>query len=732
MPTPHLHRRSFATFAVALTVALQAGAAQDPQVDGGVAAAQPIDESPFPASTAIAEGVSPEALARLEALVRGFVDQGQVVGAELQVIVNGRSILHGAYGWRDRESETPMEPGSVFCVRSMTKPLIGTALWMLIGDDLVELDDPVSKYLPYFDAEGLRDVTIEHLMTHTGGFPYSLLVGRDLASLGDIQAVAALGADYTLDFEPGSAFQYSDQGTDTLTAVIEVASGGSAADFVRARILEPLGMEESTLLMTEGNALRARACSKYAGAPGEWKRFWSPQDPPLFPFFLGSQGLYATLDDYALFMQLWLDKGRAGRERLIRPAYVRKALRPGPFPLPAGTGLPGARVDYGHLMELWTRPEEGAAEGAAEAEREVVAFGHNGSDGTHAWVFPDSRAMVLYFTQSRGTMTGVQVEEALGELFLGAPFDPNQLAPPHDDYLGYYRENDEDLYRGIIEDGDELALEVLGRGVVALDYAGEDQWKIRMNPGTVLAFQRGEAGEVTGYAIGDHREYRFEPDADLPGAEEVVAKVLAAHRLDLLADLGPMRRTGTIEIASVNMEGELTTLTAWPDRFRVDSITGESFERVAFDGEVLRSETSATEFEVLEGERAAWARTDHLLAHFGDLSRWHSSLRVIQRLSDDGVDVLIVRAGDTSGPATTLYIEAETGLVRRVDSFALIPGMGRMGQSAEFGDFRDVSGMQLPFATKIELANPIIGEIRVVIGQTELGVDVPEGSFELK
>ena len=106
---------------------------------------------------ALAEGVSPEALAELSQLVQSFVDEEEIVGAELLVIKNGRSILHEAYGWRDREAELPMETGGVFCVRSMTKPVVGAAILMLIEDDLLELDDPVAKHLPAFDVEGSRD-----------------------------------------------------------------------------------------------------------------------------------------------------------------------------------------------------------------------------------------------------------------------------------------------------------------------------------------------------------------------------------------------------------------------------------------------------------------------------------------------------------------------------------------------------------------------------------------------
>src|SRR6185436_11846352 len=106
--------------------------------------------------------------------------------------------------------------------------------------------------------------------------------------------VADLGGTAALAFAPGTGFEYSDQGTDTLAALIEVVTGAPAEVFVRERLLEPLGMSDSACLMTDDQPLRARACSLYVGSPGAWSRYWSPADKALFPIFLGSQGLYST------------------------------------------------------------------------------------------------------------------------------------------------------------------------------------------------------------------------------------------------------------------------------------------------------------------------------------------------------------------------------------------------------------------------------------------------------
>jgi CubicO group peptidase (beta-lactamase class C family) len=135
----------------------------------------------FPPSTALEQGISPEILAGLSALVRSFVETDEIVGAELQVIVHGRTVLHEGYGWRDREERVPMEPGGVFCVRSMTKPLIGAAIWMLVEDGRLKLGDRAAKYLPALEGEGLRDITIEQLLRHESGLPMSLILGRGSA-----------------------------------------------------------------------------------------------------------------------------------------------------------------------------------------------------------------------------------------------------------------------------------------------------------------------------------------------------------------------------------------------------------------------------------------------------------------------------------------------------------------------------------------------------------------------
>ncbi len=692
--------------------------------------------SPFPASTPIEEGLSPDVVAGLSELVQGFVDSGEVVGAELLVIKNGRTVLHGAFGMRDAEREVPMEPGGVFCVRSMTKPLIGTAIGMLLEEKKIRLDDKVATYLPAFGAESTQGITIEQLLQHSSGLPMSKIIAVDPRSLTSIREVADLGGGAELEFEPGTDFNYSDQGTDTLTALIEVVTGAPAEEFVQARILDPLGMGETTCIMTAGHPLRDRACSAYSGNPGYWSRFWGPEDEALFPIFLGSQGLYSTAVDYAKYLDMWMRKGRGRDGRLIRSSSVRRALRPGPAKRVGGTGFPGLESSYGSLIQLWMSATP--ADPAGEQARELVAFGHTGSDGTHAWAFPKEKAMVLYFTQSRGTTTGMQVEDKLGELLLSAPFNPIEAAPPLEQHVGYYCEvTENDRYRSIVHHPEGIALEILGKAVVPLIYAGGDRWKLKISPGTVLEFDRSDSGEVTGYHIGDHYEYRFDPEPDLPSADEVAGHIAATHKIDSLASVGCLTLQSEVSLEKQGLSGTRTAWYAAPNSWRIDEVIGDQTSATAFDGDSVRMQVGDKPVEVLSADAAAALSSVGLADRFGDWRKRGETATVIQRIEQtngDGtkLNVLLVRLGDTSGPATTLYIDEDRWIVGRLDGMTEIPGLGKLGQVIEFGDFREIGGMFIPYQAELELANPMIGKITSTVTEASTAKVMPVGHFRLE
>ena len=120
-----------------------------------------------------------------------------------------------------------------------------------------------------------------------------------------------------------------------------------------------------------------------------------------------------------------------------------------------------------------------------------------------------------------------------------------------------------------------------------------------------------------------------------------------------------------------------------------------------------------------------------MLARFGDWKSWYPSFEVVQELHRQGRKVILVRMGNCSAPATTLYVDAETGRMIHTDGMAEVEGMGTIGQRVSYGDFRDVSGVLLPYRSEVEIANPLIGTIATQVTEIEVGVQLAEGVFEL-
>lgn len=250
-------------------------------------------QTPFPPATPESQGMSSAALAELVTIINGYLARDMVVGAEFLVVKNRHTVLHEVFGWKDRENGEPMEPGTIFNVRSMTKPLTGAAAQMLIDEGLLSLGDTAAAFLPGFDNDASREITIEQLLTHRSGLPTGILASvddyPDLWSMGN--AVGEIGPV----FPPGSKFWYSDAGTDALGAVVEQVSGTGLQDFVTSRLLEPLQMGDSfSCSPGEGHPLWDRVASLYFPYLGVWTKFWEPDGSPFYPFTWGSQTLYAT------------------------------------------------------------------------------------------------------------------------------------------------------------------------------------------------------------------------------------------------------------------------------------------------------------------------------------------------------------------------------------------------------------------------------------------------------
>lgn len=375
-------------------------------------------------------GIPAETLAELSATIGKHVEEGHIVGAEFLIVSGGQAILHETYGWRDREKPEPMEPNTIFNIRSMTKMLTGASAQILIDEGRLHLDDKASQYLPGFSNVKSGGITIEQLLTHRSGLPLSTLTRLD--EFADLYSLANSIGERGPEFAPGSKFWYSDAGSEVLGAVVEVTSGVALDQFVRERLLDPLDMND-TFYLTEPEAPLGRFASLYIGASGSWQKWWTPGEP-FYPFAWGSQSLYSTPADYARFLTMLMNKGTYRERRILSEDAVDRILTPVSVMTnlgsdqPAPTGFPFTEVYYGQMSVL-----------NVSSDGQLRVFGHSGSDGTWAWAFPEHDVMVLYFTQSRGQATGIRLETDLDRLLVHPEYvPPPEVVERYEPYLGTY------------------------------------------------------------------------------------------------------------------------------------------------------------------------------------------------------------------------------------------------------------------------------------------------------
>ena len=238
--------------------------------------------SPLPRGTPAEVGLSAERLDRLTAVLKADVDAGLMPGIVALVARHGKVAYLETIGRRDPAGPAPMTADTIFRIYSMSKPIASVAAMMLVEEGRIGLDDPVSKYIPAFAdlkvatsrptggggngggepeiAPARRPPTVQDLLRHTSGLTYGFF-GEGPAKKGYLAANVTKGdfdnaefaerlARLPLAYQPGTTWDYS-HSTDVLGRVVEVASGLSLYAFEKARLLDPLGMADTSFTVPE-------------------------------------------------------------------------------------------------------------------------------------------------------------------------------------------------------------------------------------------------------------------------------------------------------------------------------------------------------------------------------------------------------------------------------------------------------------------------------------------------
>ncbi len=377
-------------------------------------------------------GLSSRGLQHLSRHIQGYIDDGRLPGAITLVGRRGKVVHFETHGQRDIEAAKPVEPDTIFRIFSMTKPIVSIALMALYEEGRFQIDDSVSDYIPQFegleviDANGgrrppIREMTIADLLRHTSGLASRTdpVVGAayEAAGLwtsssgGTLQdAIDKLGT-LPLKCDPGAQFNYG-VSTDVLGYLCEVLSRQRLDDFLRARVLEPLGMDDTDFYVPEPELGRFAANYRPGEAgeprtvltdrPDASSRYGSPRS-----YLSGAGGLVSTASDYARFCKMLANRGEFEGERIIGARTLEFMTR---------NHLPGGR----DLAQM-------GSESAGETRREGVGFGlgfavlldpseagligtpgeyyWGGAGSTAFWVSPADDLFVVFMTQLQPSST---------------------------------------------------------------------------------------------------------------------------------------------------------------------------------------------------------------------------------------------------------------------------------------------------------------------------------------
>ena len=346
-------------------------------------------------------GFSKSDLDKINEKMSSLVEDGSAVGHSTLVLKDGKEVFFGAWGQQNRAKKTPVSRDTIFRIYSMSKPITSVAAMQLVEQGKLKIDSPVSDYLPEFkelkvledgkEVEPKRVMKVRDLLRHTSGLTYGFFGNTEIDKR--YQRALILLTDPTIEktvtklsripllHHPGTQFHYS-VSTDVLGRVIEVASGESFDQYLNKNIFEPLKMQDTHFTLPGEKLDRFAELYKPAGggklSPANAissARFVSSENT----YYSGGGGLCSTIDDYARFSEMLVNKGTLDGKKIIEEKT---------------------------LKEMWTNQ-------LADIERKSRSFkfglgfrispqgdySWGGAAGTRFWTQPEKGLTIVYMVQ---------------------------------------------------------------------------------------------------------------------------------------------------------------------------------------------------------------------------------------------------------------------------------------------------------------------------------------------
>jgi CubicO group peptidase (beta-lactamase class C family) len=313
---------------------------------------------------------------QLEPIIEQAMRQLELPGFAIAVVQNDKIVYAAGFGVKNLKNKTePITPRSLFHMASITKLFVGTSIMQLVEQGKIDLDAPVVKYLPYFrmSDERYKSITVRQMLSHVSGMPdvedYEWdkpryddgALERYVRSLDNLSLIAA----------PGTKWQYSNMAYEVLGDLIAKASGETFEGYVKGHILEPLGMNSSTLLVKQAD-------QKLLASPHVLGASYDVEVSKVFPYnrmHSPSSTLYSNVMDMARWAMAAMNRGELDGKRILKPTTYDEMWRP------AGDG-------WRHIGISWFLGKH----------RDFATVSHSGGDvgfNSNFIMIPDKRTAVV-------------------------------------------------------------------------------------------------------------------------------------------------------------------------------------------------------------------------------------------------------------------------------------------------------------------------------------------------
>ncbi|WP_439490619.1 serine hydrolase domain-containing protein [Algoriphagus sp.] len=373
------------------------------------------------------QGMSAERLSRIDQMLEDAISSDQIPGVVAMIVKDGKIVYHEAKGLADATTGKTMVKDQVFRIASQSKAITSTAVMMLWEEGKFQMDDPISKYIPEFAESQVltgfrygdttfssrpasRAITIRDLITHTSGIGYGVIDGDERmkmiyhkAGIVDLFTTEPVRigenikklAKLPLHHDPGTKFTYS-EGLDVLGYFIEVVSGMPFDQFLQTRVFDPIGMKNTGFYLNDSQG--EKLVTVHRKVNNQWEAFPVTFYDPDYPkkgaktYFSGGAGLSSTAEDYAKFLQMYLNGGAYNGNRLLSPTTIKAIMSN-----QVGDLLGDGGKDYGLAFGLVD--ENGVAKGGIGS---LGTFDWGGYFNTQYFADPVTRTIGILMKQTQG------------------------------------------------------------------------------------------------------------------------------------------------------------------------------------------------------------------------------------------------------------------------------------------------------------------------------------------